>query len=419
MISPFSRQLGLVRIPMRWLQLVALLACVLPSGCLSRQYLVAPAELARVAAMPPEARGELVAAQRTTFEREVRTGDAQPYGEGYTRTDSGIVVYPRPLRFGGGVFVGRTAGAGSSGAASSGAGRFGAQPTVGGADRTAAQPGVNGNSGGTNGNSGQPGGGSRSSGGSGSGIGDLGGGKGVKDIGVLAAAALVVLPVAIGVGLAVMEGSRFKGTVQIAPDHMIYLRDAAGNLKGSLPLYALEPGHLAPGDDAIIAESQGTITEKTPSPLDRVGMSYTFDLGAGALNRADRAYKPAITSRLGVGYFPHQRFGIYAGVNFTVGEKIGSAITADVRPYLEAQVFPFDAGKLHIGGYGEVGYALGQDEFKGVARSTESLAYGAGLIGQAEISTFLAGSLRAGFMAVTGPAQIMYAPNVTLGIAVY
>jgi hypothetical protein len=209
----------------------------------------------------------------------------------------------------------------------------------------------------------------------------------------------------------------------VSPEHPIYLRDAEGNPAGWLPLYALDATHLPPDGDALIAEREGPLTQGKRAALNRKGASYMLELGAGSLNRADRALDLAPAARMAIGVFPLQELGVYAGAHLTVGSKAGGS-AVDTRGFLEAQVWPLAASGVHLGAYAEVGATRGSDVVAGKQVDQDGLTYGAGLIGQVELSTFVALTARGGLIGIGGSDRMgrsntAFSPGFSLGVAVY
>jgi len=352
-----------------------LLVAVLLGGCLQSTYHVRADELARLATLPPEDRGERI---RSVQELGTRP-DAPPADDVELHGPSGIV----PLLVAQRIHTTRCELVGCRGVPAP-------TPTP---VRLRAHPIGGSGSSGTSSSSGSTSSGSSS-----------GNGSGDDSIGAAAVLA-VIASVAVAAGVVVVaatEGARHDGWIGVSMDHPIHLYTNDGHWL-SIPAFALEPELAAWADGAVIDASEGNLAELERAPLNRRGWTLGFE---GALLGLEEGYGGG--SRLSGGGFPHRLFGLQFFVDFALHDPL-----ALVRYGAEASVFAPGLGRLHLGAYVQAANAVYRDVARDL-RKAGFAASGGGLV-QIELTTRLALQLRGGVWAGHGDVR----PEFGLGIAVY
>jgi hypothetical protein len=335
---------------------VVLAGSLIASGCAVNSYRIPTSELARLAQVPPDARG-----QRVRVIQEVVASDvpAAPPVSGETEVvivpqlDVAVGVHRGGHRggFGGGGFGGKIGGGGSDGKAAAVAILF------------------------------------------------------------LAATALVTA--------AIVEGSRFDGYAQLHPMHPVHLIGRDGGYT-VLPLAWIDADAAAWADTAVVRPNEGPWRPIERAPLSRQGLTYGMYGGTGSLRSADGsvAMGPAWTVQLGV--FPTQQVGLVASVFFGWRDNQLGATLFETRTTAELQVLPVQLGILHAGLYGGLGVAhrfedairLGDRVVPG-DETTAALDGGAML--QLDLNTRIALTGRLGLARAHGEEM----RDVLVGISVY
>ena len=245
---------------------------------------------------------------------------------------------------------------------------------------------------------------------------DSRGGDGDGDVDAAAAIAFIVAGAALGVGLAATEGARFDGWLTLPEEQPLHLFGPNGE-QVWIPLWGLEPEVADWAEYGVVSEAEGPILRLERAPLDRVGFVFAFEAGVGWLNRPAAGTSNDSTvgflGRVALGGFPLPELGFLFGVGTGIGDS-----AVEWRPHVEIQWLPLRAGRLHGGPWLSAGAALGQ----GSGPENDDFAVldtGAGVVGQLELTTRLALTLRAGVHVFPGPGDLDVLPEVTLGVAVY
>lgn len=232
-----------------------------------------------------------------------------------------------------------------------------------------------------------------------------GGGSG-KD----AVVAAVVIAASAAVVLAVTEGQRFAGHVQLHPMHPVHLWGPWGH--GVLPLAQIDPATAMASTRAWVSDREGPWLRLDRNPLDREGWTYAVLGGVGQMTSTDgRALGPAFHVQLG--NYPSQRWGLV--VDWTAqwrDLRDGSEDSIlDLRWGLELQALPLAAGPVHAGGFLNGSYA-----WREIGDGWESgLVSGGGALVQLELSTYLALTGRVGLTQAWGELN----RDVTIGLSIY
>ncbi|HEY0706628.1 MAG TPA: hypothetical protein VGG33_07520 [Polyangia bacterium] len=400
----------------------AVVAVVLTAqvGCLSHEYVIPNEELSRLASSPPERRGERL---RAVQEIGIRRGPAldpnlpppMPAPGGPIYTDRGVVdsgwhshVYVGGgFSYGGGGgrrgprsappatavaspvgpqnSLGSTAPAGTPlptppPTAPAGVSPPAAAPTTGGAVPRA-----------------------RSGGGS------------SDDLVAYAVVAAAVAALA-AVGAGVTEGMRFDGDIAAAPQQYVYLQDERGGER-AVPLWALTPTDLAGTEKAVLRDDEGYgLVRIERAPLNRRGFAFKVDAGSLSTEVGDTT-PWGFASHIQAGYFPHKRLGLLVGVALagTTGEDgfARHAVTA------EAQVFPLNLWRLHLGGAFYGGSAVAPRDLDGGEVWGVPILGGAAIL-EIELTTRLALTARFDWStARTSPSNWSQARSISAGLAIY
>jgi hypothetical protein len=244
-----------------------------------------------------------------------------------------------------------------------------------------------------------------------------GGGGGGGDN--LAVFAIIVVAVAImaAAGLAVTEGLRYDGFVQLHPEQPVHLKSSAGAQR-TLPLAALTPADVAVTQEALVMDNEAFgFRFDHRRALDRKGFAFKVDFGS--LDSLCGCYSAAgLASNIQVGYFPHHRFGLLGTLTLGGGTNALDQTFQRHSANIEAQVFPLQAWRIHLGGFGHGGMQVARDEFG----TRTGAAWGGGAILEFALTTRLALTGRMDYtIAHTAPDGQAWASSTTLtaGLAIY
>ena len=373
------------------------------TGCLSNEYVISKTELNRLSLLPPSQRGTRVQVVQNLGERRdsaIETAAAVP-SQAYARDfavydqaetakqpEGGARVYfdVQLDNVLGGI------GGGSHGGAGRGGNGWGPRTHV---SRGGSGSGPLGGSGGWN----------------------LGGGDGDD----LAAIAFVVVLLAIFVaaptGLAVTEGIRYDGFVQLHPEQPLHLKTSTGTDR-TIPLAALTPTDLAATQEAVVMDDEGFgFRFDHRRALDRKGLAFKVDFGSLRLPCACYS-ATGLASNLQLGYFPHHRFGLLGTVTVGGGTNALNQTFQRDATNIEAQYFPLDLWRVHLGGFGHGGVQRASDD----QSARTGPAFGGGAILELALTTRLALTGRMDYtVARTALDGQSWASSTTLtaGLAIY
>jgi hypothetical protein len=273
---------------------VALAAALVHAGCSASTYNIQQTELARLAATPPETRGQSV-----EIKQDPPWADAPPAAQP-VQSDTVIFV--------GGGFNVHTGGGHSHGGGGHGGGGSGVKSGGDGDDAKAT------------------------------------------------AIAIVVIALTAVVVMAVVEGSRFVGHVQLHPMHPVHLYLHDGSY-GVVPLAGLTPELVPSVRRAVVVDREGPWHTLDRAPLDRRGLTYSVLLGANSSVSADGDTGLGFSSHIQLGYFPTQQIGIVGDLVFGWRTNAVEETLFDTRSALELQFWPVAVGPLHGGVFGNAGFA--------------------------------------------------------------
>jgi hypothetical protein len=353
-------------------------------GCLSNEYVIPQAELARLAQLPPEQRGQRVQVVQELGERRSDAIDAtQPpapppgydqgaypppdgypdgYVEGGPNVGVGVVIAP-PLPLGPPHPHG-LAGPGLRAPAPRGL------PAGGPMGRAAPTP---------------------RSAPSGSKVpGKLGRGGGGKDDLVVLLAVVAVLAT---VGMVATEGARYDGHVAMYPWQSVHLRNDQGQ-EWEVPLAQLTAADAASARGARVMDDEGWgLMRLGRRPLDRKGFAFKMDVG-GFRSSSYALDGDGMGFGLQLGYFPHHLVGVLGTWAFAGGSDAAGDSFRRNSFAVEAQVFPLGLWRLYLGGFGHAGIQYADDTLGGARDGT---ALGGGLILELGLTARLALSFRADY----------------------
>ncbi len=380
-------------------------------GCLSNEYVIPRTELARLAQLPPEQRGQHMNVVQELGDRRSEAIDTSaptqtaPYAESYpgdaygpppagyvedgpqVEAGVGIVIIPGPPIPTGRGYAGRPM-PGPRGPVGTVTGRVPPTPPR--------RPG--GSNAGGMGNIGGKGG---------------GGGNG-KDLAVF----LVVMAVLATVGLVATEGVRYDGGVAMYPWQSMHLKGADGQER-EVPLAQISPLDVAATTKAVVMDDEGWgLMRLERRALDRRGFAFKMDLGS-MVSSCSCLSADGVAATIQLGYFPHHRLGLLAGWSPAGGSDSDGKSFYRHNLAFEAQLFPLDLWRLHLGGFGHAGVQYASDASGG---SRNGAAFGGGLILELSLTARLALTARADYTAARiDPAGQSWAGAAifTAGVAVY
>jgi hypothetical protein len=233
---------------------------------------------------------------------------------------------------------------------------------------------------------------------------------------VYAVVAVVIASLA-AVGAGLTEGMRFDGDVAVVPQQLIYLQDGHGGER-PLPIASLTTADLAGAERAVLRDDEGFgLMRLDRAPLDRRGFAFKVDVGS--VETVVAGNKPlGFASHVQFGYFPFQRFGLLAGLDLAGagGEDAFSrhALT------LEAQLFPINFWRIHLGGSLHAGSAVTDQGTSDTNKVWGVPSVGGGAIVELALTTRLALTARVDWTALrSAPGNWSYARSLSAGLAIY
>lgn len=412
------------------------------SGCLSNQYRVSRTELSRLAQLPPEARGQQVEVLQELGSRRAPAidpynpgppgappGHAGPspyedhyhghshvfvgiggtFGGGGGRYRGGGGGYPRARDTVGVASPVGPASATTPAAAQPFAGGGTAQPLAGGPTSATGNPAVAG----PVGNVGNPGAGVAPNAVSNA----ASNARNKDDLAVLAAVAVIVGAATV-VTMAFTEGARFDGQASVSPHQLVYLQPEGQGPERPVPLALLTEADLAGMRHGILRDDEGYgLVALQRAPLNRKGFAFKFDFGAMTTSSDDYDLLSGYASHIGLGYFPHHRFGLLVGAHLGGVKDYQGAAQARHAAVVEAQYLPLSWRRLHLGVAGQLGSTLSE---AATISGKNQLFYGGAALLEIAVTTRLAFTARYDITRINddsaGPAN---AQSFALGLAIY
>jgi hypothetical protein len=221
---------------------------------------------------------------------------------------------------------------------------------------------------------------------------------------------LVVAAVVAG-ALAFTEGVRYDGWVKLHPMQPVHLWGPYGEYTW-MPLAHVTPDVAAWADHGSVRSDEGPWQPLGRAPLNRQGFTYSLLLGAGQVPVVGDDPDTGFLGRFQFGYYPTKAIGIQADIAYSWTEDNLGATIFDGRYSLELDFLPLAAGKIHAGGYGQIGFASLSDD--GVSFDDVGGLFGGGGLLQLELTTRLALTARAGVVAVHDEALLEFTGGVSI-----
>jgi hypothetical protein len=343
------------------LSVIAMAAALAGTGCLSNRFTIREAELHRLAATPPEKRGERVEVlQRIGMDEEPSAEPVEPHM-------SVVVIGPLPP---GGAApmhpVHRPAPADGLAKPTPPAGA--GKPPHDSADMGAA----------------------------------------------VAAAAAAGLGIAIGLGTT--EGARYDGWVRVHPMHPVHLKQSDGS-EAWVPLAYLDERAIG-ADEVYLNRDEGPWVPLGRAPLNRVGGAFGFEAGAAALNSAASSTVWGFWTRLALGGFFTKQIGLALTLGLGTGVSGAGKTTFNARFGPELRYYPLRLGVFELGGYATGGFAPSSADLPTYEWSKNGFFYGGGGLMEIELTTRLALGVRAGLSVLPNDRPVV-GPEFTVGLTVY
>ncbi len=227
------------------------------------------------------------------------------------------------------------------------------------------------------------------------------------------AAVYVALAVVAALGLAVTEGARYDGWVQVHPMHPVHLYGWDGGYTW-VPMAQLTPELAAWTRKAVIRQAEGPWQPMGRAPLNRRGLAYSVFLGTTEVPLADGDETRGFMSHIQFGGFFTQEVGLMLDIGMGWGDNAEGDVVFDLRNALELQVMPVALGKLHAGLFGQIGAGTRLDDSDEGDDSFDVFFGGGGLL-QLDITTRLALTARAGVTQIYGETI----SDLTAGLSIY
>ena len=365
--------------------LVAAVTVLAGAGCVSNEYRISRNELQRLAQMPPEARGQRVHVVQGIGERRAEAIDPGEYREPVGQEQPGGSVdinldgsWPDGgSQAGGGRASGGVPARGAGGGATGG--WRGAPPRgAGSAFRGVPPPRGAGAGGGVHANVG-------------SAVGAAGGGHNGADALVVVAVVLAAVAIVAAVALVAAEGARYDGYADLAPEQLLYVRNASGNTT-PVALGDLSPAQADAAVEAKVMDDEWPGMRRLGrAPLDRTGGAFRLDMGTTSFNvGAIQVVGPAAHIQLGA--FVNPWLGFLADIGLSGGGDCCAGAVTRHSLALEIDALPLDFGPLHAGVFAKGGGAIAGT---GSLRQEGPIAGGGALV-ELALTSRLALTFRAG-----------------------
>jgi hypothetical protein len=222
-----------------------------------------------------------------------------------------------------------------------------------------------------------------------------------------------ILAAIVAVSLAVTEGARYDGWVQVHPMHPVHLYGPYGEYRW-VPLAQLDPQTAAWARRAYLRQTEGPWTTVGRAPLDRAGWTFGMTLGVSEFPSEDDTEKRGFMGHIQLGLFPAHEIGVLLDFGMGWAENSLDQTVADFRNSLELQFLPLDLGIIHMGGFGQIGIGARWEDGEHGA-TDRGILFGGGVLVQLELTTRLAITGRLGITSVHDETT----SDATLGISVY
>ncbi|HYO67425.1 MAG TPA: hypothetical protein VEU33_15225, partial [Archangium sp.] len=215
--------------------------------------------------------------------------------------------------------------------------------------------------------------------------------SGSGNIGNVGEALVVVIAVGVvvGIALAATEGARYEGSVAVHPQHPVHLWHRHGG-QSTVLLDQLTPEHLRDVERATLSGREGAgMWLRGAAPLNRAGFSYQFGAGEDQLALPGGLNPRSLGFRFAFGYYPLKQFGLLADTRLQTGDVSGGGFY-NVRLGLEAQWYPLNVWRLHLGPFVGGGQSWSASEGGALPTTSGERAYVSfGALAELEIATRL------------------------------
>jgi hypothetical protein len=241
----------------------------------------------------------------------------------------------------------------------------------------------------------------------------IGGGNSKNDL----AALIIAVALVATIGMVATEGARFDGSVAIYPWQPVHLKDASGQER-EVPLAQITPADVATASQAVVMDDEGWgFMRLGRRSLDHQGFAFKMDLGA-LRSSSSSLSASGFGTNIQLGFFPHRTFGLLGAWAFSGGSDRNGDSYYRNNLALEAQVFPVNVWRLHLGGFGHGGVQYAHDALGG---TRDGAAFGGGLILELALTTRLALTARADYTSAhVAPGGGWAATEMfTAGVAIY
>lgn len=146
------------------------------------------------------------------------------------------------------------------------------------------------------------------------------------------------------------EATRHDGWLQVDESQPLYLyRGRLGREWIRIRTDELTPQRASWADGAHVRADEGNLQLLARAPLNRRGVTFQFGGGISGF-QAGGLRVPSFAGRVGLGVFPHHRFGLVVQGLFAGARGLSSQGVAG-----DAQLYPLEFRRWHFGFYGRVG----------------------------------------------------------------
>ncbi|MBM4342643.1 MAG: hypothetical protein FJ100_04620 [Deltaproteobacteria bacterium] len=244
-------------------------------------------------------------------------------------------------------------------------------------------------------------------------------GKADRDSARAVAAAIITAAIVMGAVMAVSEGARYDGTVAVHPHHPVHLLGSSGDR--IVALDELQLGELRDDEAVILEGSEGAgMWLRGRGPLNRPGFTYSMGGGYAGLQLRQGALVSGGSAELGLGAFLSDWLGLLWRTQFIDGVQSGGDFIG-IRSGAEVQAIPLALGRLHLGGYGSMGYEFAKAGGGALPFTDDNrLSFGGGAVVEFEWTTRLAVYFRYGLQtALVGGDTGTWMTGGALGLNIY
>lgn len=250
------------------------------------------------------------------------------------------------------------------------------------------------------------------------------------DLGALEAAGVLFVAAGIAtsavVAVAIAEGSRHDGWITIPSDAPL-LQVSPDGARTWLTLDQLSREQARQGD-FYVYDWHDSVRSLESAPLDRVGFAYSVQMGTAGLNSTRGSLFPGFGWRAALGYFPWQTLGFSGGLQFAHGSSSSSSDASRItltsyRFFVQAESTPLALGPFHLGLYAEAGLGTSlEDPLAGPPLRASGLSWGGGGALELELTTRVSANLKGGGVwmpSLESRGSFTFIPEILLGITVY